>query len=59
MARLSRCRQNRPNPTPAPAVVEVRDDEYVFASEYHFDVVVPGEERTRALSEHFGAGFLS
>jgi hypothetical protein len=52
-------RSQHPNPTPVPPLVEVRPDEYVFASEYHFDVVVPGEERVRALSEHFGAGALS
>lgn len=52
-------RADHPNPTPAPPVIEVRPDEYVFAAEYHFDVMMPGDERTKALSEHFGAGFLS
>lgn len=50
--RTTQHRADHPNPTPAPAVVEVRDDEYVFAAEYHFDVMMPGEERTP--SEHFG-----
>ena len=57
--RTTQQRADIPNPTPAPPLVEVRPDEYVFASEYHFDAVVPGEERIRALSEHFGAGVMS
>lgn len=55
--RTTQHRADHPNPTPAPPMVEARPDEYVFASEYHFDVVAPGEERIRALSEHFGAGY--
>lgn len=52
-------RADHPNPTPTPKLAEVRPDEYIFAAEFTFDTVVPGEDRLRALSEHFGAGVLS